>query len=122
MVPRMSMKEFEVLVAEALDGLPGEFQELLENVVVRVEDEPEDEDFEFSDTDGDEELLGVYRGPMRTEQGLDVLPDLPSQVVIFRGPILRNTQSRREAIQEVQDTVLHELGHFFGLEDEEMPY
>jgi predicted Zn-dependent protease with MMP-like domain len=119
---RLGRREFESLVAEALDGLPGNFRELLENIVVRVEDEPCDEDYEFSDVLEDEEILGIYRGSMITERSIDSLPELPAQVVIFRNPILRCTETREEAIKEVQDTVMHELGHYFGLEDEEMPY
>lgn len=119
---RLGRREFESLVAEALDGLPANFRELLENIVVRVEDEPCDEDYEFSDVSEDEEILGIYRGSMITERSVDSLPELPAQVVIFRNPILRCTETREEAIKEVQDTVMHELGHYFGLEDEEMPY
>ena len=51
-----------------------------------------------------------------------MLPDLPPQVVVFRGPILRNTDTSREAVREIKDTIVHELGHYFGLEDDEMPY
>lgn len=120
--PRLSTTDFERLVAEAIDGLPKEFQRLLDNIVVTVEDEPEADDYEVTETPDDEELFGVYRGAMTTERGFDDLPGLPPQVVIFRGPILRSTSSNREAIQEIQDTVRHELGHYFGLEDEEMPY
>ena len=58
---------------------------------------------------------------MRTELGFDGLPGLPPQVAVFRGPILRSCASNREAIHEIQDTVRHELGHYFGLEDDEMP-
>ena len=120
--PRLSMAEFERLVKEAVDGLPEEFRARLENVLIAVEEEPEEEDFVETDTPDGEELFGVFRGPMRTEMDFYDLPGLPPQIAIFRGPILRCTSSNREAIREIQDTVRHELGHFFGLEDEEMPY
>ena len=58
---------------------------------------------------------------MRTEMSWDMLPTLPPQAVVFRGPILRNTSSNREAVKEIKDTLVHELGHYFGLEDDEMP-
>jgi predicted Zn-dependent protease with MMP-like domain len=116
------MAEFEALVSEALEGLPEEFRGLVKNVVVTVEDEPDEDDFDLTDTPDDEELLGVYRGAMLTERVFDELPGLPPQVVVFRGPILRCTSSSREAVREIQDTLRHELGHYFGLEDEEMPY
>ncbi len=116
------MAEFERLVRQAVEELPAEFREMLENVVVAVEEEPEEEDYEETGTPDDEELLGIFRGPMRTELSFDGLAGLPPQVVVFRGPILRCTSTNREAVREIQDTVRHELGHFFGLEDGEMPY
>ena len=60
---------------------------MLENVVIAVEEEPEEEDYVETDTPDDEELFGIYRGPMRTEIGFDGLPGLPPQVAVFRGPI-----------------------------------
>ena len=116
------MAAFEKLVAEAVEGLPAEFREMLDNVVIAVEEEPEEEDYVETDTPDDEELFGIYRGAMRTEVGYDGIPGLPPQVVVFRGPILRSCASNGEAIREIQDTVRHELGHYFGLEDDEMPY
>jgi len=120
--PRLSRAEFEKLVEKAIAELPEEFKSRIDNVVIAVEDEPTDEDYELTDTPDDEELFGIYRGPMRTEMTWDMLPGLPPQVAVFRGPILRNTSSSREAVKEIKDTIVHELGHYFGLEDEEMPY
>ncbi len=120
--PRLSRAEFEKLVEKAIAELPEEFRSRIENVVVAVEDEPTDEDYELTDTPDDEDLFGIYRGPMRTEMTWDALPGLPPQVVVFRGPILRNTATSREAVREIKDTIVHELGHYFGLEDDEMPY
>ncbi|MDL2718099.1 MAG: metallopeptidase family protein [Acidobacteriota bacterium] len=120
--PRLTKTEFEKLVEKAIAELPEEFQARIENVVIAVEDEPTDEDYELTDTPDDEDLFGIYRGPMRTEMTWDMLPGLPPQVVVFRGPILRNTSSSREAVTEIKDTIVHELGHYFGLEDDEMPY
>jgi len=120
--PRLSLVEFEKLVAKAVEELPEEFLARIENVVIAVEDEPTDEDYVLTDTPDDEDLFGIYRGAMRTEMTWDSLPGLPPQVVVFRGPILRNTGTSREAVREIRDTIVHELGHFFGLEDDEMPY
>jgi predicted Zn-dependent protease with MMP-like domain len=120
--PRLSRAEFEKLVEKAIDELPEEFKSRLENVVIAVEDEPTDEDYDLTETPDDEDLFGIFRGPMRTEMGWDMLPGLPPQVVVFRGPILRNTDTSREAVREIKDTIVHELGHYFGLEDDEMPY
>jgi predicted Zn-dependent protease with MMP-like domain len=120
--PRLSRAEFEKLVEKAIGELPELFRSRLENVVIAIEDEPTDEDYELTGTPEDEDLFGIFRGPMRTEMSWDMLPTLPPQAVVFRGPILRNTSSNREAVKEIKDTLVHELGHYFGLEDDEMPY
>lgn len=114
-------REFARIVAAALDDLPPQFAELLENVAVVIEEEPTDEDLELLE-ESDDELLGIYRGTALTERTHDMLPALPDQIAIFRGPILRVCRTRGEAMREIRDTVVHELGHYFGLDDHEMPY
>jgi predicted Zn-dependent protease with MMP-like domain len=124
-VPRddlwLSRSAFERLVAEALDGLPPDFAALLDNVAVVVEEEPDPQVLVEMGMDPDEELLGLYLGVPLTERGSQY-QSLPDRVAIYRGPVLRCCGSRREVVREVRDTVVHELGHHFGLEDEEMPY
>lgn len=117
----VSRDDFETLVQHALETLPDEFSGLLENIAVVVEEEPGEDDLELVEGTEDE-LLGIYRGVALTERSHDMLPMLPDQIAIFRGPILRLCRSRREAIDEIRDTVIHELGHYFGLDDDEMPY
>jgi predicted Zn-dependent protease with MMP-like domain len=107
----ISRREFEQLVAQAVGELPERFTSLLNNVAVVVEEEPSDEDLDLLD-DPDDDLLGIFRAH----------PPLPDQVVIFRGPILRNARDRRDAIREIRETVIHELGHYFGLDDDGMAY
>jgi predicted Zn-dependent protease with MMP-like domain len=112
---------FERLVEEALDGLPEEFAEMLENVAVVVEEEPDPAVLADFGMGEDEELLGLYLGVPLPERGSQY-QSLPDRVAIYRGPVLRLCGSRREVVREVRDTVVHELGHYFGLDDEEMPY
>lgn len=118
---RASIEEFEGLVEKALAELPPEFAELLENVAVVVEDEPTADDRAEVELDDEDDLLGIYRGVPLIDRD-SAYSALPDQVVIFRGPLLRLCRSRRELIREVRDTVVHELGHHFGLEDDDMPY
>jgi predicted Zn-dependent protease with MMP-like domain len=118
---RVPPEEFEALVEQAIDGLPEEFAELLENVVVTVEDEPSEEDLEAVGMDPEDDLFGLYQGVPQNERD-SFYTALPDRVVIFRGPILRACTSRREVIREVRDTVVHELGHHFGLDEDDMPY
>jgi predicted Zn-dependent protease with MMP-like domain len=115
---QLTQDEMEAVVGEALDSLPKRFADLVRNVVVSVEDEPNDDD--LAECEGEEELLGIYRGVPLTERGFDD-PLLPDEIAIFRGPINRVARSRHEAVHEVRDTVIHELGHYFGLEDDELP-
>ena len=118
---RLSRRDFEQLVEQALGELPQRFAALLDNVAIVVEEEPTDEDFDVLEDDDDGELLGIYRGVPMTERHYDGV-HLPDQIAIFRGPILRVARDRRDALHEVRDTVIHELGHYFGLDDEEMAY
>ena len=117
----VSPSEFESLVEEALANLPPEFAELLENIAVVVEEEPSSDDLQLLDGP-QSELLGVYRGVARTVRTYDMLPTLPDQIAIFRRPILRISRTRHQAIHEIRDTVIHELGHYFGLDDHDMAY
>jgi predicted Zn-dependent protease with MMP-like domain len=119
---RVPPEEFEALVEQALDGLPEEFAELLDNVAVMVEDEPDPEDLEALGMEPDEELLGLYQGAPLTERDTFYNAALPDRILIYRGPILRSCENRRQVIREVRDTVIHELGHHFGLDEEDMPY
>ncbi len=120
----LTQAEFERVVDEAIESLPKRFADLVENVVIAVEEEPTAEDLESLDDDdegdGDVELLGIYRGVALTER-LHDMPLMPDEIAVFRGPINRVANSRAEAVAEVRETVMHELGHFFGLDDDELP-
>lgn len=124
---RFSLADVESLVAQALDELPEEFAELLDNVAVMVEEEPSAADLESVGLDPDDpegsDLFGLYQGTPLTERdtyyGFGSLPD---RVVIYAGPIHRCCTSRREAIDEIKKTVVHELGHYFGMDEDQMPY
>jgi len=122
---RLSREEFEALVEEALEQLPEEFRAALDNVAVMVEEEPSAEDLEEVEIDPDDpdrdELFGLYQGVPLPERD-SFYSALPDRVLVFRGPILRCCSSRREAIREIRETVQHELGHYFGLDEDEMPF
>lgn len=122
MAVRIRSEEFERLVGRALDSLPKEFGELLENVFVVVEDEPSADDLKAVGMGPeDDDLFGLYQGVPQSERDV-YYSALPDRVVIYRGPICRYCASRDEAIQEIRDTVVHELGHHFGMEEEDLAY
>ncbi len=118
---RVGAEEFERYVERAMGQLPEEFTELIDNVVVVVEDEADAETLEELELEHPDDLLGLYRGvPLgERETGYCALPD---QVVLYRLPLLHVAADRRELIREIRDTLVHEIGHYFGLSDEEMPY
>ena len=121
---RIPIRRFEELVAEALDDLPPEWAERMDNVVVQVEDEPSREDLEMVGLDPDDpesDLLGLYHGVPLDERGMEIFA-LPDRIVIYRGPTLREARSRHEVLQVIRETVLHELGHHFGLEEDDLPF
>ncbi len=122
-VAGLSERRFRELVAEALDTLPPEWGELLDNIAVVVEDEPSAEELRELGMDPEEgdELLGLYQGTPLGERGFEY-GGLPDRVVIYRGPISRIARSRREVVEQVRETVLHELGHHFGLEEDDLPF
>jgi len=102
----MSPDDFEALVAEALDGIPGEFAHYLENVSVVVEDEPDEEG-----------LYGLYQGVPLSERTHDFAAALPDRISIYRGPLVRDFRSRAQIRRQIRLTVVHEIAHFFGLDE-----
>ena len=119
--------ELEAVVEDALASLPPRFAKAVKNVVIAIEDEPNADDLasleeEDGEAHADDEILGIYRGVALTDRAFDDAPLLPDEIAIFRGPINRVVGSREEAIREVRETVIHELGHYFGLGDHEMHY
>jgi predicted Zn-dependent protease with MMP-like domain len=121
----LSRKEFEALVAEAVKGLPKEFQRHLDNVAIEVQEEPAEEALKavgLEQEDADE-LLGLYWGrSIQSESFFDAGGQLPDRVYIYRGPILRQCKTEADVMYEVQETVAHEIGHHFGLSDDDMPF
>lgn len=118
---RIAPEEFEALVEKALEELPEEFAELLDNVAVIVEEEPDEEALEGMEPGG--EIFGLYQGTNLLErESYSYVGALPDRILIYRGPILRACATRREVIREVRDTVVHELGHYFGMNEDQMPY
>ena len=102
---------FDALVDEALDGIPDELATLVQNVVVLVEAEPPDDD---------PDLLGLYDGISLTERYGDAAGELPDRIFVFRGPLLRMCDSVEELVEEVRITVVHEVAHHFGIDDDRL--
>ena len=107
----MTAQEFEALVDRALTEVPAELMDLVENCVLLVEDEaPAD----------DPDLLGYYDGIPLTERDSQYSAVLPDRIHIFRNPILRICETPEDVIREVRITVVHEIAHFFGIDDDRL--
>ncbi len=104
----ISLDEFEELVADAIDGLPEEIHEMLDNVVVMIDDEhPED-------------LLGLYEGIPRTERDDYGGFELPDRVTVYRLALCDHVHDLAELKHEVMVTVVHELAHHLGIDDDRL--
>jgi predicted Zn-dependent protease with MMP-like domain len=116
----LSPAEFERLVAEALDAIPRRFAELLDNVAIQVEDEPDDDTLRDLDLDPRiDTIFGLYTGVPLELRG-DGYTALPDVIVLYRLPLLEACESRGELVREVQLTLLHEIGHHLGFDEDEM--
>ena len=107
---QLSAEEFELLVAEALDEIPAELAALIDNCVILVEDYPPPDM---------PEVLGLYSGIPLTERG-QYYSGLPDRILIFRHPILAICDTYQEVIEEVRITVVHEIAHHFGIDDDRL--
>lgn len=119
----ISPDAFARLVRQAVADLPPPYAKLIDTVAVVVEEEPPREVLEDLEMDDEDELLGLYQGQALTEESFFTAGGAqPARISIYRGPILRRCESPEEVIREVCDTLVHELGHHVGLDDDEMPY
>jgi predicted Zn-dependent protease with MMP-like domain len=114
----VTREEFEYLVSEALDELPQEFAERLVNVEVVVEDEPGLELLRSMGLDPQRDtLFGLYQGVPLHLRGDSYGGVLPDKITIFYRPLLRACRTPDRIRRQVRRTVIHEIGHFFGLND-----
>ena len=112
----MTRDDFETLVAEALDRIPDEFARYLENVAVVVEDEPDPDTLRRMGLDPRRDsLYGLYQGVPLKRRPHD-FAGLPDHITIYSGPLMRDF-SPRQLRRQIEITVVHEVAHFFGLDE-----
>lgn len=108
---QLDAEQFEALVIEELDLLPDEMVEGLDNVVLVTEDRPED---------GSLDLLGLYDGVALTERGQYGFGELPDRIILYREPHLAACADLEELREQVHITLVHEIAHFYGIDDQQL--
>jgi predicted Zn-dependent protease with MMP-like domain len=116
----MTRRQFEALVERALRRLPRKFKDKLANIAVVVEDWPDDATLADLGIEPPDTLYGLYRGVDLTHRDSGYGNVLPDTVTIYQGPIEEDCADGEEMAELVRETVIHELGHYFGLDDETM--
>jgi predicted Zn-dependent protease with MMP-like domain len=108
---QLTLERFEQLVADALDEIPEGLARRIDNVVILVDDEDAE----------DPGLLGLYDGvPLTEREDYGLGGGLPDRIFVYRLPILRMCRTEAEVVEEVRVTVIHELAHHFGIDDERL--
>lgn len=116
----MTRGHFRELVQEAIDQLPRRFARAIQNVAIVVEDKPSDELLDDQDIDDDGTLFGLYEGTPLTERS-GYGNTLPDQITLFQGPIEDACEDDEDEIFiEIGYTLIHELGHYFGMSEEDI--
>lgn len=116
---QMTEDEFESAVQDAIDSLPDVFLEALDNVMVTIQDEPNARQMMSGDGSLDANVLGLYEGIALTERGEWYGEgEMPDVITVFKGPHERCFDSRERIVEEIRKTVVHEIGHHFGMDDE----
>jgi predicted Zn-dependent protease with MMP-like domain len=112
----MKAEDFDAVVRSAIASIPSNFRSLLQNVVISIQDYPSPDLVD----EADDELFGIYMGTPLTERDANDTFMLPDQIVIFQGALEDAFESAEELEDEIRVTVIHEVGHFFGLSEDQI--
>jgi len=111
---------FEHLVADALRTIPRRFRDAMRNIAIVVEDEPSPDLLAEMEIDPPDTLLGLYQGIPLTERGWGSGNQLPDRILIFQGPHERESDDDEDLGVAIAETLIHEIGHYFGMSEEEI--
>ncbi len=114
----MTRDRFRQLVAEAIDTIPRRFHRELRNIAIVVEDRPPRALLEEMEIDPPDTLFGVYQGTPLTERSWGHGNVLPDRIAIFQEPIEEVSETEDDVVTEIGETLIHEVGHYFGLSEE----
>jgi predicted Zn-dependent protease with MMP-like domain len=116
----MTRAEFERHVAEALASIPRRFRDAMQNIVIVVEREPSAELLADMEIEPPETLFGLYQGTPLTERSWGFGNALPDRILLFQGPHEREAEDDDDLVVSIGETLIHEIGHYFGLSEEEI--
>ena len=116
----MTRSQFLALVDEALATIPDDFQSAMKNIAIVVEDEPSNAQLESVDIEPPDTLLGLYEGTPLTERQWAHGNVLPDKITLFQNPIEDASEDEDDLVVAIGETLIHEIGHYFGLSEEEI--
>ena len=116
----MTRARFESLVADALASIPRRFRDAMSNLAIVVQDEPSPDLLEEMEIEPPDTLFGLYHGTPLTERSWGYGNTMPDQILIFQGPHEREAESEADLVVSIGETLIHEIGHYFGLSEEEI--
>ncbi|HNY66127.1 MAG TPA: metallopeptidase family protein [Deltaproteobacteria bacterium] len=117
---KISDREFIRIAELALDRIPDEIMEYVRNVAITVEDWPSPDLLEALDLPADEPLLGVYTGTALPDRSLTWPALYPDTIILFKEPLLEICRDRLELEEEIEITIVHEIAHYFGIDEERL--
>ena len=116
----MERAKFDLLVADALRSIPRRFRKAMANLAIVVESEPPPDLLDEMEIEPPDTLLGLYQGTPLTERRWDYGNALPDRVLIFQGPHERDAEDEDDLVVSIGETLIHEIGHYFGMSEEEI--
>ena len=116
----MNRDEFRRLVDEALLTIPEEFRNAMQNIAIVIEDEPSERVRAEVELGPDDTLLGLYEGVALTERQWGHGNTLPDKITLFQNSIEESSDNREDTVVAIGETLIHEIGHYFGLSEEEI--
>jgi predicted Zn-dependent protease with MMP-like domain len=117
---RISREEFERHVASALASIPRRFRAAMKNIVIVVDDEPTRDMLDDVGVEPPDTLFGLYQGIPLTERRWDHGNALPDRIILFQGPHEREARDEDELVESIAETLIHEVGHYFGMSEEQI--
>ncbi|MCX5659060.1 MAG: metallopeptidase family protein [Planctomycetota bacterium] len=118
----LQRRRFDSLLQSILDELPDQLHDLLEEVPLIIEDEPSERLLrDMKINPGETDLCGLHWGVALTQRSVEAPTGMPDRMMLFRGPIMRTAGRRRDELEEqIRITLLHEIGHHFGLDEDDL--